>query len=128
MTVKLRGEGNEGKDGNGDLYLHFSVPEEERGLRRDGSDLHYAIDLDPAEMVLGCKRKVSIPVVGEKEIDIKAGSQHGRQIRFKAEGTNRLPHGGKGDLIVTLRVKIPESPSSKERELYAEIAKEKKLG
>ncbi len=128
MTVKLRGEGHEGKDGNGDLYLHFSVPEEDRGLRREGADLHYALDLDPAEMVLGCKKKISIPVVGEREIEVKAGSQHGRAVRFKGEGAHRLPNGGKGDLVVTLRVRIPESPSAKERDLYTEIAKEKGLG
>lgn len=63
MTVKIRGEGHEGIDGNGDLYLHFAVPESDRGLERDGADLHYFLDLDPVEMVLGTVRKIDIPVV-----------------------------------------------------------------
>ena len=29
MTIKLRGEGNKGTDGNGDLYITFTVPENE---------------------------------------------------------------------------------------------------
>ena len=83
MTVKIRGEGHEGIDGNGDLYLHFSVPESEGALERAGSDLHFHLDFDPVEMVLGAVRKVSIPVVGEREVEIKAGSQHGRSVRFR---------------------------------------------
>ncbi len=125
MTVKIRGEGHEGIDGNGDLYLHFSIPETENGLERDGADLHYHLDLDPVEMVLGNVRKVSIPVVGEREIEIKAGSQHGKAVRFRGEGAPKIPNGGKGDLIVTFRVKVPEKLTAKERELYEALAKEK---
>lgn len=128
MTIKLRNEGNEGVDGNGDLYLHFSVPSEDHGLTREGPDLHFPVDLDPAEMVLGCKKTIEIPVVGAHEVEVPTGSQHGKSIRFKGEGTNRLPSGGKGDLVITFRVKIPERISTKERELYTEIAREKKLG
>ena len=87
----------------------------------------FRLELDPAEMVLGCKKKIEIPVVGTREVEIKPGSQHGKTLRFKGEGTHRLPAGAKGDLIVTLRVKIPERPSSKEREWYEAIAKEKGL-
>jgi molecular chaperone DnaJ len=128
MTVKIRAEGHEGIDGNGDLYLHFSVPESEKDLHRDGADLHFHLDLDPAEMALGAVKKVAIPVVGEREIEVKAGSQHGKSVRFRGEGAPKLPSGGKGDLIVTFQVKIPEKLTAKEREFYEAIAKEKKLG
>lgn len=128
MTVKIRGEGHEGVDGNGDLYLHFSIPTSEGGLERDGADLRYDLELDPVEMVLGTVKKVAIPVVGEKEIDVKAGSQHGKSVRFRGEGAPKLPSGGKGDLIVTFRVRIPDRLSSKEKELYEAIAKERGLG
>lgn len=127
MTVKIRGEGHEGVDGNGDLYLHFSVPSSEKGLERDGADLHYALQLDPVEMVLGAVKKVSIPVIGEREINVQAGSQHGKSVRFRGEGAPRLPNGGKGDLIVTFQVKVPEKLTAKERELYEAIAKERGL-
>lgn len=29
MSIKIRGEGHTGKDGNGDLYITFEVPHEE---------------------------------------------------------------------------------------------------
>lgn len=125
MTVKIRAEGHEGIDGNGDLYLHFSVPESDHGLERDGADLHFSFDLDPVEMVLGTVRKVNIPVVGERTIEVKPGSQHGKSVRFRGEGTQKLPNGGKGDLIVTFRIRIPEKLSPKERELYEALVREK---
>ena len=52
MTIKLRGEGNRGNDGNGDLYITFTVPENEGGLSRDGADLHYNVRISPAEAAL----------------------------------------------------------------------------
>ncbi len=53
MTIKIRSEGNKGTDGNGDLYISFTVPTEEGGLTRDGADLHYAVRISPAEAALG---------------------------------------------------------------------------
>ena len=52
----------------------------------------------------------------------------GKSVRFRGEGAPKLPSGGKGDLIVTFQVKIPEKLTAKEREFYEAIAKEKKLG
>lgn len=128
MTVKIRGEGHEGVDGNGDLYVRFSVPHSEGALERDGADLHFSLALDPIEMVLGCLKKVSIPVIGEREIEVKPGSQHGRSVRFRSEGAPKIPSGTKGDLVVTFHVRIPEKISPKERELYEALAKERGYG
>ena len=71
MTVKLRSEGNKGIDGNGDLYITFTVPENEGGLSRDGADLHYSVLISPAEAVLGVDRTLDLPILGKKEIEIK---------------------------------------------------------
>lgn len=59
---------------------------------------------------------------------MKAGSQHGKAVRFRGEGAPKIPNAGKGDLIVTFRVKVPEKLTSKERELYEALAKERGLG
>lgn len=85
MTIKLRGEGNKGTDGNGDLYISFTVPTEEGGLTRDGADLHYAIFISPAEAALSVERTLDLPILGRKDIEIKAGTQHGTVITFRGE-------------------------------------------
>ena len=53
MSVKMRSEGHTGRDGNGDLYITFSVPDREGGLERDGDTLHYSIGVSPALATLG---------------------------------------------------------------------------
>lgn len=52
MSIKMRGEGHGGRDGSGDLYITFEVPDQEGGLVREGSDLHYEVRLTPAEATL----------------------------------------------------------------------------
>ena len=52
MSMKLRDEGNVGRDGNGDLYIVFSVASEYNGLKRKGENLHFNVDISPAEAAL----------------------------------------------------------------------------
>lgn len=52
MSVKMRGEGHGGSDGNGDLYITFAIPTREGGLERDGNNLHYTVKISPAEAAL----------------------------------------------------------------------------
>ena len=94
MTIKIRNEGNKGTDGNGDLYITFTVPENEGGLTRDGSDLHYSVRISPAEAALGVERTLDLPILGKKDIEIKAGTQHGTVITFRGEGMERLDRKG----------------------------------
>jgi molecular chaperone DnaJ len=94
MTIKLRGEGNKGNDGNGDLYITFTVPTEEGGLVREGSDLHYVVHISPAEAVLGVDRSIDLPIIGKKEITVKSGTQHGTITTYRDEGMERLDRKG----------------------------------
>lgn len=75
MSIKMRGEGHGGRDGNGDLYITFSVPSREAGLEREGHNLHYSVKISPAEAALGCEKIIEIPIVGKKTLEIKHGTQ-----------------------------------------------------
>lgn len=90
MSIKMRGEGHGGKDGNGDLYITFDVPSEEGGLSRDGIHLHYTVKITPAEAVLGNAEMIEIPIIGKKPLDIKHGTQPGTILTFREEGLPRL--------------------------------------
>jgi molecular chaperone DnaJ len=119
MSIKMRAEGHEGHDGNGDLYLTFDIPDKEGGLTRDGADLHYAVHISPAEAVLGNTRTIEIPILGKKSLSIESGTQSGVQVRYRGEWIARLDRKGhKGDLIIEIIIETPTKLSSEERALY----------
>ena len=84
MTIKVRGEGNDGIGSrSGDLYINFSIPDSIDGLTREDMNLFYTLEIDPVEAILGAKRIVKLPVLGERTIEIKAGTQHDEVLKFK---------------------------------------------
>ena len=84
MTIKVRGEGNDGIGSrSGDLYISFSIPGSIDGLTREDMNLFYTLEIDPVEAILGTKRIVKLPILGERTIEIKAGTQHDEVLKFK---------------------------------------------
>lgn len=119
MSIKMRGEGHGGKDGNGDLYITFSVPNEEAGLSRDGINLHYTARVSPAEAALGNAHMVEIPILGKKPLDLKSGTQSGTVLTFREEGLPRLDRKGhKWDLYIHIDIDIPTKLSKDQKALY----------
>jgi DnaJ-class molecular chaperone len=43
--------------------VKFSVSLAEKGLKRDGSDLHYDIEIDVIEAILGTEKELNIPII-----------------------------------------------------------------
>lgn len=124
MTLKLTGEGGEAVNGHkGDLYVIVECPMEEDGLVRQKTHLHYILEVSAVEMILGCEKKVKIPVLGERTLEIKAGTQHGEIVKFKHDGVRQVGTDRKGDLLLELHIKIPHKINKEERELYEKLAK-----
>jgi molecular chaperone DnaJ len=122
MSIKLRGEGHGGRDGNGDLYIGFEVPEREGGLERDGADLHYTVKLSPALATLWGKLEIEIPILGKRTLEIKHGTQGSETLKFRDEGIPRLDRRWtKGDLIIHYEIDIPTKLSSEEKKLYTAL-------
>jgi molecular chaperone DnaJ len=129
MQIKLRDEGHEGRDGAGDLYVQFRVPESEGLLSREEHDLVYNAMLDPVEFILGTKKTLDIPLIGKREIDIKPGTDPGSEFIFSGEGFPDISTRAarRGRLVIRLGLEMPKKLTKKEREHYEAIAKEKKL-
>jgi molecular chaperone DnaJ len=96
-------------------------------LNRDELNLHYEVSLDPVEAILGTKKHIKIPVLGNKVIDIPAGTQHGEIFKLKNDGVKHVQKDIRGDLLITINIKIPKKLSKKEHEYYVDIAKEKDI-
>ncbi|HEY7112100.1 MAG TPA: molecular chaperone DnaJ [Thermoanaerobaculia bacterium] len=120
--LRLAGEGDAGPAGGrpGDLYVVLTVAADEV-FEREDDDVVLRLDLPYPTLVLG--GEVEIPTLeGPEKISVAAGTAAGSEIRLRGKGFGRLGRRGRGDLVVRAGVRIPESPSAREKELLREYA------
>ena len=129
MVIKLEWEWNDWiwTKVSWDLYLKFRVSLEEKWLKRKAYDLFYEIEIDVVEAVLWTKKEISIPVIWKRTIEIKSWLQSGDIIEITWDWVKHIDSDKKWNLYITVKVKIPKKLGKKEKELYFEIAKEKKI-
>jgi molecular chaperone DnaJ len=126
--IRLSNEGEVGPRGGppGSLYVAVHVaPHPE--LKRDGTELYFETSVGIAQAALGTR--ILVPTVeGEEEVEVKAGTQPGTEIRLRGRGVPHLRRtGARGDLHVIVDVAVPTRLSKTEREAlnaYAEAAGE----
>jgi molecular chaperone DnaJ len=123
--IRLSNEGEVGVRGGpaGSLYVAVHVtPHPE--LRREGTELYYEADVSIAQAALGTT--IAVPTVdGDEQVDVRAGTQPGTEIRLRGRGVPHLRRtGSKGDLHVFVNVVVPAKLSKRQRELLAEYAEE----
>lgn len=119
--IRLTGEGGHGRLGGppGDLFVVLQVREDPLFLRQ-GTDLHLALRLNPADAALGAA--LDIPTLeGQTRLDIPAGTQTGDQFSLEGQGVPFLRRAGRGRLVVTAFVATPERLGSRERQLFEQL-------
>lgn len=122
--VRLRSAGNgaAGTRGgpNGDLHVVIIVAEHEI-FGRKGSDLTCEVPVSFIQAALG--REIDVPTMtGKARIAIPAGTQSGNTFRIKSRGLKELQGGGTGDLLVTVKVEVPQKLNSAQRTKLEEFA------
>ena len=129
MIIKLTSEGNAGmgSKARGDLYIKFQVELEEKDLRREDTDLFYKTEIDLLEAILWNEKELNIPILWKRKIKIPAGTQFGTVLRYQGDGVKEVQGDKKGDLYIEILLQVPKKLSKKEKQLYGDIAKEKKL-
>jgi len=125
--IRIAGQGEPGANGGppGDLILTVRV----RGhanFKREGSNIHSETTLNLAQAVLGATVRIDT-IDGPVSLRVPAGIQPGKKLRLKGKGVKNVAGKGRGDHIVRLDVKIPESLSESEKEMFAKFAEEAKL-
>jgi len=130
--IRLSTEGEVGPRGGppGSLYVAIHVAPHPR-LRREGTELYHELDLSIAQAALGTT--VRVPTAdGEEDLEIKAGTQPGTEIRLRGRGAPHLRRAGaRGDLHVLIDVAIPTKLSREQRdalEAYAAASGETNVG
>jgi molecular chaperone DnaJ len=88
QKIRLRGKGNPGPGGNGDLILTVAV-EPHPLFGRDGDNLTVTIPVTFAEAALGAQ--ISVPTFDGSAVTVKLppGTPSGRTLRVKGRGVKR---------------------------------------
>ena len=124
QTVRVAGKGEEGRAGGaaGDLFLKVEILPHPR-FRLEGRDLLTSLEVTPWEAVLGGEAEIRT-LDGRVRVRVPPGTSSGRRIRVKGRGFPAGAGGGAaepGDLYAEVRIVVPESPSEKEKQLFAEL-------
>jgi molecular chaperone DnaJ len=106
QKIRLRGKGNPGPAGPGDLILTVSI-ESHPLFGRSGDDLTVTVPVTFAEAALGAQ--ISVPAFDGTSVTLKLapGTPSGRTLRVKGRGVQRKD-GTSGDLLVTVSVSVPQ--------------------
>ena len=108
QQIRLAGQGEPGILGGppGDALITIEV-QEHPYFSRKGDDLHLDLPISIDEAVLGAK--LSIPTVdGAVSLTIPKNSSSGKKLRLKGKGVRQGSRAG--DLYITLRIVLPETP------------------
>ena len=103
--IRLSGEGDAGKHGNGDLYIQVDV-QRHKIFERDGKHLYCEVPINYADAALG--GDIEVPTLdGKVKIKIPEGTQSHKLFRLNGKGIKPLRGGSKGDILVRVLVEIP---------------------
>ena len=123
QRLRLHGEGEHGHSGGqpGDLYVVIHVKEHEF-FQRDGDDLQCAVLVSYPMLVLG--GTISVPTLRDNEtVHIPKSTSPDSRLRVRGKGLPHVSGRGFGDLYVTVKVEVPESLSTEQRQLIENLNK-----
>jgi DnaJ-class molecular chaperone len=83
------------------------------------STVQAQVEITPAQAVLG--DHLTVEISGEKiDFEIPSGTQDSTQFRFRGKG-RKMRNGQKGDLILSVRIKMPQRLSKEQKELWGKL-------
>jgi curved DNA-binding protein len=121
QRVRVRGKGQAGPGGRGDLMIRCVV-QPHPIFQRDGRELLLDLPLTFAEATLGAR--VEIPTLGGTTVlKVPPGTSSGTKLRLRGHGVTD-PQGQTGDLYAIVRIVAPKELSTRARDLLEQLNKE----
>jgi len=120
--LRVRGEGDAGPKGgpSGDLYVFLNVQSDPR-FRREEMDIYSEVSVSYLDAIVGSKLRVPT-VDGDVDVTLPAGTQPGTTLRIEGKGAPKLNNLNlRGSQFVKVKVQIPKSLSSKEKDLILQL-------
>jgi molecular chaperone DnaJ len=122
MVLRIPGHGQAAPAPNGaagDLFVVVHTLPDAR-FERDGADLWHLYDLRLTDAVLGSE--LAVPTLdGKAKVTVPPGTQPDTVLRLRGKGLPHFGGGQRGDLLLRLRVRVPEQLSAGERRLYEQL-------
>lgn len=119
--LRMRGEGEAGTAGRGDLYVIIEVRPHPL-FQRHNNDILTEITISLSKAILG--GEVEVPTLnGKVSMKVPAGTQSGKIFRLKEKGMPDLHGRGMGDELVRVNVQIPTRLTPQQRRLIEEFAR-----
>ncbi|GAA3675624.1 DnaJ C-terminal domain-containing protein [Arthrobacter ginkgonis] len=119
QSVRVRGKGQPGPAGNGDLIVKVSVKPHPFFVRED-NNIRIHVPVTFAEAALG--GQIEVPTLTGETVKVKvpAGTSSGRTLRLKERGVHTAK--GTGDLLVTIDVVVPQNLNAKAEQAIKDFA------
>jgi molecular chaperone DnaJ len=120
--LRVAERGHAGRHGgrHGDLYVTVHV-QPHPVFRRQGDDLCVVLPIGVHDAVLGAR--IEVPSLeGPVRLRIPPGTQAGQRFRLRERGVPTAA-GGRGDLIVEVRIVLPRVVDERGKELMREFGK-----
>ncbi len=127
QRIRLAGQGEAGLRGApaGDLFVSVHVSQD-KVFGRNGDDLTLVLPVSYSELVLGTT--VSVPTLeGRVGVKVPPGTADGRTLRVRGRGVPKRG-GGAGDLLVTVKVAVPQKLDDEAAEALRHYAEAEKVG
>ena len=120
--MRMRGEGEVGQGGAGDLYISIRVSAHPK-VRRSGKDLEMDLLVSFTQAALGGEVTADT-LAGPVTMKLPPGTESGKVFRFKAKGMPDVHDAGTtGDLYARVMVDVPKKLTAEQRRLLEEFAK-----
>lgn len=124
MMVRIRGEGNVGKNGGmpGDLYIVIKQ-KPHHFYKREGLDLKCEVSISFIKAILG--GEVEIPSLDGKYVKVRIpeGTQPNDVLRIRGAGLED-DKGRRGDIYCKVNIKLPRVLNTRQRFLIEQLSKE----
>jgi molecular chaperone DnaJ len=119
QKVRVRGKGQYGPAGNGDLLVTVNVKPHDF-YTRDGDNLRIHVPVSFPEAALGAD--IEVPTIDGEHVRVRvpAGTPSGRTLRVKGRGVKTSK--ATGDLLVTIDVAVPKNLSKEAEEAVKAFA------
>ena len=121
--IRLSGAGEAVKGGApGDLYIKIHV-KTHRVFHKEGNDLVMNLDVKLSDALLGTKIDIHT-LEGLSTLNIPEGVNTGDILQIKGKGVPKYGSGGRGDILVHIRVALPKRLSKSARESIQKLKEE----
>jgi molecular chaperone DnaJ len=121
--VRVEGRGNAGIRGGppGDLYITVHVAPHP-SFQREGDDLYTVVPIAIHEAALGARIDIQTPDGGAR-VRVPPGTQSGQRFRLRERGASSTRGGRRGDLVVEVRLMLPQLLDERSKELLREFGR-----